>query len=270
MRATVTTRHPSEELAVINDKVGKGELMRIEEERCDTETKDSHPEVDNVGDEDRHGDVEQENQGAYSEIDRWSGETRTTRQYNLQPARKDGYSLENAKRDTCRCETSASGYISSTSEGQIVEDRMHVDLCREHLKDGRKREEVLGESKKSSAGTTFGEFWQSARVQPRLVKSERTLDEEGHKGDPDDKPDRDNTSLDPREDGSQVVTSRLSGKDIAIRVVSTNTQLTVERTKEDQSQHDDLYRQHDELACQLSDTRAGYKQLTMLLMWKPG
>jgi hypothetical protein len=61
--------------------------MRIEEERCDTKTKDSHPEVDNVGDENRHGDVEQENQGPYSEIDRWSGETRTTRQYDLQPAK---------------------------------------------------------------------------------------------------------------------------------------------------------------------------------------
>jgi hypothetical protein len=31
--------------------------MRIEEEWSDTKTKDSHPEVDDMGDKDRHGDV---------------------------------------------------------------------------------------------------------------------------------------------------------------------------------------------------------------------
>jgi hypothetical protein len=73
------------------------------------------------------------------------------------------------------------------------------------------------------------------------------LNEKRNEGDPDNEPDGDNTSLDPREDGSQVVTSRLTGQDITVRVVSTDTKLTVECTEEDQSQHNDLNRQHDKL-----------------------
>lgn len=57
--STVTSRHPSKELSVINDKVGERELMRVEQEWSDTKTKNGDPEVDDVGDKDRHGDVEQ-------------------------------------------------------------------------------------------------------------------------------------------------------------------------------------------------------------------
>lgn len=74
-----------------------------------------------------------------------------------------------------------------------------------------------------------------------------TLHEERDEGDPDDQPNRDDTSLDPREDGSKVVTARLTGQNVTVRVVSADTKVVVEGTEEDQGEHDDLDRQHDKL-----------------------
>lgn len=50
--------------------------MGVEEEGSDTETKDSDPEVDDVGDEDRHGDVEQEHQCSDTKVDGRASESR--------------------------------------------------------------------------------------------------------------------------------------------------------------------------------------------------
>ena len=72
---------------------------------------------------------------------------------------------------------------------------MHVDLGGKDFEDGRERQEMLGQSKNSSAGTTFGQL----------------LDEEGDESDPNDEPNGNDTSLDPRKDGSQVVTPGLTG-----------------------------------------------------------
>lgn len=74
--SAVSSRHPSEELSVVDDEVGEGKLVRVEQEGSDTQTKDRHPEVDDVGDPDGHGDVKQENQGSHTEVDRWSGKSR--------------------------------------------------------------------------------------------------------------------------------------------------------------------------------------------------
>jgi hypothetical protein len=81
MSSTVTSRHPSEELSVINDKVGERELMGVEQEGSDTKTKDGNPEVNDVRDEYRHGNVEQENQSSNTEIDRGASESRAAYQY---------------------------------------------------------------------------------------------------------------------------------------------------------------------------------------------
>ena len=43
--------------------------MRVEEEGSDTKTKDGNPEVDDVRDKDRHGNVEQEHQCSNTKID---------------------------------------------------------------------------------------------------------------------------------------------------------------------------------------------------------
>lgn len=40
MRARVAARHPAEVLAVVDDKVAEGELVRVEEEGCDAEGED--------------------------------------------------------------------------------------------------------------------------------------------------------------------------------------------------------------------------------------
>ena len=69
MGSTVTSRHPSEELSVIDNEIGERKLMGVEEEWSDTETKDSNPEVDDVRDKDRHGNVEQEHQCSNTKID---------------------------------------------------------------------------------------------------------------------------------------------------------------------------------------------------------
>jgi len=81
MGSTVTSRHPSEELSVINDEIGERELMGIEQEWSDTKTKDGDPEVDNVRDEYRHGDVKQEDQSSNTKVDRGASESRAVYQY---------------------------------------------------------------------------------------------------------------------------------------------------------------------------------------------
>lgn len=76
MRARVASAHPSQELAVVDDEVGVRELVRVEQERRDTETDDGDPEVDQVRDKDRQRDVQQEDQRSEAEVDRRTGESR--------------------------------------------------------------------------------------------------------------------------------------------------------------------------------------------------
>ena len=51
----VTTRHPAKEFAIVDDEVSEGELVRVEEERCDTKREDCEPEVNEVWRPDRQG-----------------------------------------------------------------------------------------------------------------------------------------------------------------------------------------------------------------------
>ena len=44
----VATRHPTQEFAVVYDKVCERELMRIEQEWCDAEGQHGEPEVDQM------------------------------------------------------------------------------------------------------------------------------------------------------------------------------------------------------------------------------
>lgn len=60
MSPGITTRHPSKELAVVNDEVGEGKLMRVEEEGSDAKRHDRDPEVDQVWGPDRQRDVDQQ------------------------------------------------------------------------------------------------------------------------------------------------------------------------------------------------------------------
>lgn len=56
----VSTRHPSQELPIVDDKVGERELMRVEQEWRDAERKHREPEVDEVRRPDGHGGIQQE------------------------------------------------------------------------------------------------------------------------------------------------------------------------------------------------------------------
>ena len=58
LRPRITARHPPQELSMVDDEVGEGELMRVEEERRDTESEDGTPEVDEMRNPKSHGDVE--------------------------------------------------------------------------------------------------------------------------------------------------------------------------------------------------------------------
>ena len=80
MGSTVTSRHPSEELSVIDDKVGERELMGVEQEGSDTKTKDGNPKVNDMRDEYRHGDVKQEDQSSNTKVDRGASESRAVHQ----------------------------------------------------------------------------------------------------------------------------------------------------------------------------------------------
>ena len=55
----VTTRHPAEELAVVDDEVRERELVRVEDERRDAQRQYRDPEVDEEGRPDSHGGVEE-------------------------------------------------------------------------------------------------------------------------------------------------------------------------------------------------------------------
>jgi hypothetical protein len=57
VRPRVTSGHPPQELSIINDEIGVRELMRVEQEWRYTKTDDGDPEIDQVRDPDRHGDV---------------------------------------------------------------------------------------------------------------------------------------------------------------------------------------------------------------------
>ena len=65
----ISSGHPSKEFSVVDDKVAKGELVGIEQERSDTETGNREPEVDQVRHKDGKGDVEQQHEGSHSQVD---------------------------------------------------------------------------------------------------------------------------------------------------------------------------------------------------------
>jgi hypothetical protein len=60
VRSRVSSRHPSQELSIVDDEIGKRELMRVEQEWRDAQTDDGDPKVDNVRHKHTEGDVQQQ------------------------------------------------------------------------------------------------------------------------------------------------------------------------------------------------------------------
>jgi hypothetical protein len=121
MRTRVASRHPAQIFPIINNEIGEGELVRVEQEGSNAKCEDRGPEVDEMGKPKRHGDVKQNEKRAHAKIDAGTGETR----------------VQDTEGETCGRETSTSSDITGTTERQVAEDRMSVDLGREDFEDGR-------------------------------------------------------------------------------------------------------------------------------------
>lgn len=214
MGARVSSRHPSKQLSVVDDEVAEGELVRVEEERRDGERQYGDPEVNQVRRPYGQGDVEQEDEGTKTKVDRRSSESR----------------VQDTERDSRGGKSSSGRNVSSTSKVQVVQNRVGVDLGGENLEDGRERHEVLGQPDDRASRSTFRQL----------------LQEERQEGDKEDDEDGNDASLDPLVDGDQVVTTGLAGSDLAVRIVSTDEQLLVHGTQKGQDDHEYLDRQNDQ------------------------
>lgn len=65
----VAARQPADELAVVDQKVDEGELVRVEDEGRDDQGDDGEPKVDQVRDPDGHGRKEQDQEAAGARVD---------------------------------------------------------------------------------------------------------------------------------------------------------------------------------------------------------
>ena len=63
-------------IPIVNDEVGKYELVRVEQERSDAKCENRDPEVDEIGCPPRHCDVKKHDQCSHPEVYAWASETR--------------------------------------------------------------------------------------------------------------------------------------------------------------------------------------------------
>lgn len=71
----VTTRHPTQELSVVDDEIGERELVRVEDKWRNTERQDREPEVNQEGSPDGHGGIQEQEEIPHTHVDTWSGKT---------------------------------------------------------------------------------------------------------------------------------------------------------------------------------------------------
>ena len=91
--------------------------MRIENERCQAQCERRNPEVDEVWDPQRDGDIQQHYQCTHAQIDTGTSETQ----------------IENAELIARRCKATISSDVTGTTERQVAENRVAVNLRRKHL-----------------------------------------------------------------------------------------------------------------------------------------
>ena len=65
----VTTRHPAEELAVVDDEVRERELVRVEDERSQTQRKRRNPEINHMRYPERDRHIKQHDQRPHPQVD---------------------------------------------------------------------------------------------------------------------------------------------------------------------------------------------------------
>ena len=161
MRATVAARHPAQELPVwrvstsplkgeierenvpvVHNEVCKRKLMRVEQERRDAHREDGYPEVRDPSRPDRQRHVEQHDERAHAEVDTRACETRE----------------QDAEADATGGEPTTGSDVTRTTEGQVAEYGVRLDLGGENFEDGRQRHELLEQTPDGAPGTTLDEF----------------------------------------------------------------------------------------------------------------
>jgi hypothetical protein len=95
--------------------------MRVEQERGYAEGQDGQPEVDEVGNPNGKGSIEEEQEISHSHVDGWACETR----------------VKDAKANASGSESTSGGNVSSATKCQIAQNGLRIDLGGEHFKDGR-------------------------------------------------------------------------------------------------------------------------------------
>jgi hypothetical protein len=95
--------------------------MRVEQEWSDAEGQDGEPEIDEVGDPNRHGSIEKKQKVSHAHVD----------------ARPSKSGVQDTERNATRCKSTSGCDVPGTTECQIAEDGVGVDLGRENLEDGR-------------------------------------------------------------------------------------------------------------------------------------
>ena len=106
---------------VINNKVGGRELVRVEQERRDTQRQNGNPEVRDPACPERQSDIEQHHQGPHSEIDTRAGEPRE----------------QDAERVPRGSEATSGGNVPCTTKSQVAHDGVRRDLGREDFESRR-------------------------------------------------------------------------------------------------------------------------------------
>ena len=138
----VTSIYLDEHSPVVDDEVGEDELMRVEQERRNAERKDGDPEVNDPWRPNRQSHVEQHDERAHAEVDTRACETRE----------------QDAEADATGGEPTTGSDVTRTTEGQVAEYGVRLDLGGENLEDGRQRHELLEQTPDGAPGTTLDEF----------------------------------------------------------------------------------------------------------------
>ena len=216
VRARIAAGQPAQEIAVVDEEVVPGELMRIVDKRRDAEGQQGDPEVHQPAGPDGHGGEQQHHQRPSAQVD---GRARESR-------------VQHAKGDPGGGEATAGTDVARPAERQILMERMGVDLTDEDLEEGGQGDEVLGPSGGGTPEATFRQL----------------LHHQGHKGDEEDDEDGQTAASHPVQNRTKVgTTGRLERVgDGYVLVVVTHDGLVTERPQVDQTDHEQLYRQDDE------------------------
>ena len=127
---------------VVDDEVREHELMRVEQEWRNAQREDGDPEVQQVGCPQRQRYKQQHEHRPHAEVDTWASETRE----------------EDVEVDAC-CRKATSGRnVTSTTESEIAQNRVGVDLGGEDLEDGRKRAELLSQTEDCLPCSSLNQF----------------------------------------------------------------------------------------------------------------